>query len=192
TISGQPHMTEACSDELVIITVARISPEKNTLGAIRFLQGIDPGTCRITWHLYGTHTDPDYYRQCKEAASGIPINVQFHGEIEHSAIRGVLERGHVMYMPTLGENYGHSIVEAFVSGTPVLISDKTPWIDLESKKAGWDISLDSAGFGKIIEQLVTMSPEEYSEFCHGAFNLGKQIANNPDHLEQNYRLFEHE
>jgi hypothetical protein len=33
-----------------------------------------------------------------------------------------------MILPTLGENFGHVIAESLLSNTPVLISDKTPWL----------------------------------------------------------------
>ena len=45
-------------------------------------------------------------------------------------------------MPSLGEGYGHAIIEAMTAGVPVLISDKTPWRDLHAAQVGWDISLD--------------------------------------------------
>lgn len=44
-------------------------------------------------------------------------------------------------MPTFNENYGHAIVESFVAGLPVVISDRTPWRNLEKINAGWDIPL---------------------------------------------------
>ena len=30
--------------------------------------------------------------------------------------------------PTLGENFGHVIYESLMCGTPVLVSDNTPWL----------------------------------------------------------------
>lgn len=33
----------------------------------------------------------------------------------------------LFFFPTLGENYGHVIIESLSAGTPVLISDQTPW-----------------------------------------------------------------
>jgi hypothetical protein len=47
----------------------------------------------------------------------------------------------LMILPTGGENYGHAIVDSFVAGTPVMISDQTPWRDLESHRAGIDLPL---------------------------------------------------
>lgn len=44
-------------------------------------------------------------------------------------------------MPTQGENYGHVFIEALSSGTPILLSDQTPWRNLKDKGIGWDIPL---------------------------------------------------
>ena len=47
-----------------------------------------------------------------------------------------------MFLPTFAENYGHSIVEALSVGTPMLISDNSPWKNLQEKGFGWEISLN--------------------------------------------------
>ena len=44
--------------------------------------------------------------------------------------------------PTVGENYGHVIQEALSAGCVALISDQTPWQDLEQSGVGAAIPLD--------------------------------------------------
>jgi glycosyltransferase involved in cell wall biosynthesis len=41
--------------------------------------------------------------------------------------REILHKYDLFILPTLNENFGHSIVESLSVGTPVLISDNTPW-----------------------------------------------------------------
>ena len=54
--------------------------------------------------------------------------------------------------PTGGENYGYTIVESLLQGTPILLSDKTPWNDLEQNGWGWNVPLeDIEGFKEKIE-----------------------------------------
>jgi glycosyltransferase involved in cell wall biosynthesis len=53
-----------------------------------------------------------------------------------------MEAHHVFVLPTLGENFGHAIFEALSAGRPVLISNKTPWLNLREKETGWDLSLE--------------------------------------------------
>ena len=48
--------------------------------------------------------------------------------------------------PTSGENYGHVIAESITVGTRVLISNKTPWVNLESLSFGWNFDLNDINF----------------------------------------------
>jgi len=48
-----------------------------------------------------------------------------------------------------------------LAGTPVLISDQTPWIDLEDKQLGWAIPLDEEErFIRVIKEIGKMDKEE--------------------------------
>ena len=57
--------------------------------------------------------------------------------------------------PTFSENYGHVIVEALSVGTLVIISDRTPWNDVEESGVGWAIALDNTiKFKEVINQVI--------------------------------------
>jgi len=49
---------------------------------------------------------------------------------------------HALLMPSLTENFSYTVLESLQAGIPVLISDQTPWRDLEAQGIGWDLSLD--------------------------------------------------
>ena len=58
------------------------------------------------------------------------------------------------------ENYGHSIVEALLCGTPVLISDSTPWRGLEAEGVGWDLPIaDEAAFVRALREAEAASSQ---------------------------------
>ena len=57
------------------------------------------------------------------------------------SIKKYLVKSDLFISTSLNENYGHSIVEALSQGCPVLISDKTPWKQLEKFNAGADLPL---------------------------------------------------
>jgi glycosyltransferase involved in cell wall biosynthesis len=67
--------------------------------------------------------------------------VTFKGNLEKRDLFEQLSRYDVLLHPTLGENFGHAIVEAMALGVPVLISDKSPWTDVEESNAGWSLPL---------------------------------------------------
>ncbi len=175
---------------LKITTVARISPEKNILNAIEFLRGVKCEEVCIHWEIFGTQNDQDYLALCQDAAQNISCaDIILKGEIQHDQIAQKLAENHLFYLPTLGENYGHSIVESFLSGTPVLISDKTPWRQLSDKHAGWDVALEEANFVDRITSCISMNQEEYLIWAEGAFKLGQQIAEDPKARSANNNLF---
>ena len=50
---------------------------------------------------------------------------------------------HALLMPSLTENFSYTVLESLQAGIPVLISDQTPWRDLEAQGIGWDLSLEN-------------------------------------------------
>jgi glycosyltransferase involved in cell wall biosynthesis len=74
----------------------------------------------------------------------------------------VLADSHFFVLPTLGENFGHAIVEAWQSGIPVVISDRTPWRGLAQKNVGWDLALeDTFEWQRVLQRCVNMSVHDY-------------------------------
>ena len=60
--------------------------------------------------------------------------------------------------PTLGENYGHVIQEALSAGCACLLSDQTPWQDLEEHGVGYVFKVDEQDkFAKAIDDYAKMS-----------------------------------
>ncbi len=174
---------------LRLVTVARVSPEKNILQSLEYLRRVhQKGT--IVYDIYGTLQNEEYLHECKVLAQELQhVQVNFHGPLPYNEVAQAISKSDFFYLPTLGENFGHSIVEALLTGTPVIISDKTPWRQLERKRAGWDLKLDGIVFTQILNHCLEMGAEEYSELSSGALELGSQIAGNEEHLRQNRELF---
>lgn len=145
-----------------LVFLSRIHPKKNLLGAIRFLEKVK-GT--VTLDVYGPLEDEGYWKQCQEAAAQLPenISVQYCGLVGHEDVHRVFSKYDALLFPTLSENYGHVIVEAMTTGCPVVLSDRTPWLDMEEYGAGWAISLeDEQAFTDAISQVAAWDtvPEE--------------------------------
>lgn len=137
---AQRHMTKQ-PGKLRIVLAARVAPMKNTLAAIR-IAGKLPGTVELD--LWGPLEDKVYWGTCQQQISLVPpnITVRYRGEVEYEKLHDLLQNYDVMLMPTLGENFGHAIIEALDAGLPVVISDRTPWRDLERHGIGADLPLD--------------------------------------------------
>lgn len=175
--------------DLDLICVARVSPEKGILEALQFLRDARLNG-EVSIDFYGALQNKTYLEACKQMAAQIPdAIVKFHGEVNPAELPALVTAAHFMYMPTLGENYGHAIVEALVHATPVIISDRTPWHGLGQQYAGWDLPLDSASFVPVLQRCLAMNDEEYAQWCEGAYKLGRQSALNPELLDRAYALF---
>jgi glycosyltransferase involved in cell wall biosynthesis len=156
---------------LRLVSVGRIAAEKNTLYAIERLNGL-AGDIRLD--LYGAIYDMAYWSRCQGAIGRLPPNVQvqWHGELPPGQVSGVFAAAHAVFMPSVGENFGHSMLEALSVGRPLLISDRTPWKDLERRQAGWDLPLDRPDrFNAVLLELVAMDRDRYNELTRGAFLL---------------------
>jgi glycosyltransferase involved in cell wall biosynthesis len=138
--SERPDHIDKRAGELRLISIARISPEKNLLFALEVLAEIEKP---VHFDIYGSVNDQRYFERCKGLVASMGQHkINFKGAIEPAQIPTVLSKAHYLFMPTLGENFGHVIIESFSAGTPVIISDRTPWLELEVKGVGYDIPLD--------------------------------------------------
>jgi len=80
-----------------------------------------------------------------------------------------------MLMPSLTENFSYTVLESLQAGIPVLISDQTPWRDLEAQGIGWDFSLsDSGRWLQALEQLSGQSSEADAEQAHRALKYARE------------------
>jgi len=177
------------SGELRIVFVGRCSRMKNLSGALRLLAGLKGD---VSFDLYGPVEDAEYWRECQSIIAGLPVNVRVrnNGEIEHKEIGRVFAEHDLLLLPTLGENFGHVIGEALASGCPVLISDQTPWRNLESEGVGWDIPLaETERFQSVLQQCVNGDGEWYAALSSRAQSYAAKHASDPVAIEANRKLF---
>jgi len=174
---------------LRIIFLGRICPMKNLNGALKMLLTVK-GT--VVFNIYGPVEDRRYWAECKRIMSSLPENVvaQYCGEVVHERVGITMSSHHILFLPTLGENFGHVILEAVSVGCPVLISDQTPWRYLEEKGVGWDLPLTNAeGFKEVLQRCVNMDHQEYVSVSEKAREYGRRMFENGDVIEKNRQLF---
>ncbi len=179
------------SGEVNLFYLGRISPVKNLLGCIRALRVV-PTQNRIRFDIYGPVEDVDYWKSCESEIAALPahITVTYKGNLVHEQLHATLAAYHFLFLLTENENYGHAIVEAFTCGCPVIISDRTPWRNLESIRVGWDLDLRNQE--KIVQTLNTsaiMDQETYYLWSEAARAKGNEIANSLEAKEAYRKLF---
>jgi glycosyltransferase involved in cell wall biosynthesis len=176
---------------LRLCSPARVAPEKNTLYAIQCLKDL-PGDITVDLDLYGQIYNQDYWQECLSEIQQLPatITVTHRGFIQPEEIPTTIEQYHALFLPTRGENFGHIILESFMAGRPALISDQTPWRDLQTMQAGWGLPLtDQQQFSGVVNELANMNQSSYDKWCQGAWQLGQKSANDEALLEQYRKMF---
>ncbi|HEY4148718.1 MAG TPA: glycosyltransferase family 4 protein, partial [Chitinophagaceae bacterium] len=177
--------------DLRCVYVSRLAPKKNILYFLQLLHRL-PGDTRLSLVIRGEVEDSSYWQQCQQAIRALPghITVTFDGPVQNDSIIPFLQQHHLFVLPTLGENYGHAIVESFVAGRPVLISDKTPWRGLSAKKAGWDVSLaKEEAFITAMQQAAAMGQQEFNDWCNGARQVAVDTTTQSDLKQEYLKLF---
>ena len=180
---------EKAQGELKMIYMARILPIKNLLFLLKLLDKIKS---KLALTIAGPIEDANYWDQCLSVINRLPPNiaVQCKGAVPHHLVDTILKENHLFVLPTEGENFGHSIFESFLAGRPVLISDQTPWKDLESLKIGWDIALtDSNNFIKSIEFAGQMDQETFNNWAESAWHFARKFNDQQSELTNYKRLF---
>ena len=170
-----PH--DKMKGELKMLFVGRSHPIKNLLFLLSCLENIK-GNC--TLKIITTKEDEHYWQQClstikilTHVSTIVLFNVPHHEVKEH------LEWADLFVLPTQGENFGHAIFEALAVGCPVLISDQTPWINLEEEIAGFAIPLSSPNsYLLVIQKFTDMNHDEWIQYSNGALQYASQYEEN--------------
>lgn len=150
-------------NKLKLVFVSRITSKKNLDYALETLKYCQK---KIIFDIYGTMEDKLYWSKCKKIIESLPDNiiVSYKGELANENVINTIASYDVFYFPTQSENYGHVISESLQASLPVLISDTTPWLDLEEKKYGWVYSLSTpSSFSKKLDELASLKNAEYNQ-----------------------------
>lgn len=174
---------------LKVLFLSRISRKKNLDYALGLLRNV---SCEVVFDIYGVIDDRKYWEECRSIIQDLPenVSVEYKGEVPHSEVPFVFAASDLFLFPTRGENFGHVIHEALAAGVPVLLSDTTPWQDVEDAGVGWVRSLsDEKGFSDVIEEFSRMEPRLRNAQRMWAAEYAARVSNNETVIESNKKLF---
>jgi glycosyltransferase involved in cell wall biosynthesis len=143
------------SDELRLVYFGRLAPEKNLPFAFEILKQFCTKypSQSIVYDLIGP-CEIKYLEKLRSLSMNLPKNgqVNYIGHMSTGVLREHLGGTntaapnlffyHALLMPSFTENFSYTVLESLQAGIPALISDQTPWRDLEAVGAGWDLPLD--------------------------------------------------
>lgn len=167
----------------------RIAREKNLKYALEVVSKINGN---VQLNIAGELYDQQYWNECEMVMDELPDNISTHvlGSLNPQEFKQELKNSDVSLLPTLGENFGHAIIESLSLGSPVLISDQTPWKGLESRKAGVDIALNSKDkFVMSLQGFCDMDSNEFNDWRRNAKQYAIEEVNWEQDKEKYRQLF---
>jgi glycosyltransferase involved in cell wall biosynthesis len=148
-IPVNPYSTVKChikeSRRLSLVYYGLIVENKGLLVLIQILKSLN---LSISLDIYGSIKDQSYWDAClKEInTNNSQATFNYFGHANPSESQSILAKYDAFVLITKGENFGHSIYEALSVGTPVVITNKTPWVfEGSSNPPGWIINYDNKG-----------------------------------------------
>lgn len=186
-IAGSARQKE--TGRLRLLFISRISRMKNLDGALNVLMAT---TGQIDFTIYGPLEDAPYWAECQGLVANLPTNVtvRYGGVLPPERVPEAMADHDLLILPTLGENFGHVILEALASGCPVLISDRTTWRGLAEAGVGWDISLEQPeSFQEVLHNCLMMDSAAWTALSERARKYGTERLHDAGAVQQNYSLF---
>jgi glycosyltransferase involved in cell wall biosynthesis len=174
---------------LRIVFLSRVSKDKNLKFTLNVLQKVNSD---VIFDIYGPIEDKYIWDACQEEIKKMPsnISVKYFGSVDRENVKNIFSQYDLFFLPSVSENFGHVIVESLSVGTPVLLSDKTPWRNLEEKGWGWDLSLEDPNmFVETIHQMAMYPKSYFKKKRHMIKNSFNEYLRNPEILIANKELF---
>ena len=177
---------------LKTIFLSRISKEKNLAYALNVLKKV---VIPAEFHIYGPIEDEKIWEECKIIIEQMPENIVviYKGSIENKYVKSYFSKYDIFLFPTRLENFGHVISESLSVGTPVLISNNTPWLNLQKKKLGWDFDLNIENdFIKVLNSYLDKTAEYKTKLRKEVIQAYAHSLNKENIINENIDLFKYE
>lgn len=188
--SATLHPAEKQTGKLNIFFTGRMHPIKNLhllLEALKNLKG------NVELSVIATKEDHDYQEKCNQLALELPAHITINWllDLPPTEIQKHLLQAHLFALLSEVESFGHAIFEALAVGCPVIISDNTPWKNLDLQKAGMDFPLNNMQqITSGLQRFVEMENQEWQSFRKGAHDLASSYVNKLDVDKLYHTLFE--
>lgn len=118
--------------------------------------------------IYGPIVDSVYWERVKSNMINSQ-NIKYLGSVNPNDVASLLRDYNFILLPSKGDAFGHVIFESLVAETPVIISDKTSWQNIEANVVGWVIPLEEKLWIERLKSISTISDDEYAKMssnCH--------------------------
>lgn len=119
----------------------------------------------------------EYYRRLQELVSkyNLKDKILFLGPLNGKAKFQAYANAQFTFLLSNSENFGNVVIESLSQGTPVVASKGTPWNSLIEQQAGFWIDNSPEEIAKIIDSVISMPEQEYSDMRENAFRYAQSF-----------------
>jgi glycosyltransferase involved in cell wall biosynthesis len=166
-------------------------------GLLNLIQTLKTLNLPISLDIYGSIKDQSYWEACLQEinTNNSQATFSYLGHANPSDSQCILAKYDSFVLLTKGENFAHSIYEALSVGTPVIITNKTPWQFNESvNPPGWVINNDNQGIDtnalkQTLTNLYHMDNDAYALSSKAAHEYALDFYNSHDFKKEYTDLF---
>ena len=158
----KPSNIDHNSNEIKILTVARIMPQKNVLNYIHAVRKVVDSGRNIVFDWYGEPLSREYYEQCQNLIKEFQLSSVFHFKRANPNIVEEYTTSTFFCLPSIYEGFPNVVCEAMSCGLPILCSDVCDNPNIVTKDTGLLFSPhDAEAIASAIIKASDMSSEEY-------------------------------
>ena len=171
-----------------LVSIALIGPMKNHALVLEALFLVK---ATVQWHIYGPIKDSTYWENCLQLIKNLPknISVSYEGEVIPTEVYATLNKYHFFILPSESENFGHALYEAMIAGKPIITSNNTPWNNLETQNAGYNLTLTPQAISIAIEDCAALDNTNYTEKVRNIRSYAEHAIDREAIKQQHINLF---
>lgn len=125
------------------------------------------------------HVTKEIVLKSKEILSTNPL-IQYYSSLPNDKVMEILRQSHVGILPSWGETYGYSILEAMACGCAVVAPNVSPFPEFVAPEWGWMLNVNKVFKNGIEESHVTEQNSE--KMINEIVSVVRDIVNNRDVL----------
>jgi glycosyltransferase involved in cell wall biosynthesis len=176
------------SESINLLCLGRVHPVKNLLFALEILSKMNLNDKKVKVNIVGPAEDENYLNSLLSLSRG-SLEISYSGAFVHKDLREAFIDAHFLLMPTSHENFGHAIIESWGFGRPVILSDNTPWKDLQKRGLGYCTPLIIDLWEGVFKEVLEVSQDDIRALSESCYARYKELVFDPKVLSANRSIF---
>lgn len=146
-----------------LLFLGRLHPKKGVDSLLRVWSGLSSEFPDWRVEIAGP-IDNSYATSYQNLVREMAIpRVKFIGSVFGQEKLEAYQKAELFVLPTVDENFGMTVAEALVCGTPVVCSRGAPWQELETRGCGWWPEMGDSSLEHALRDAMRMSADKLSQ-----------------------------